>query len=68
MIITVKATDKDEGDNGRVTYHLKVDDVNVQETDEFAIDAESGELRTKVYLDREIKSKYEVSKHHLSLS
>lgn len=63
--MTVKATDKDEGDNGKVTYHLRVDDANVQETDEFVIDAESGELRTKVYLDREVKSKYEVSQQNI---
>jgi hypothetical protein len=60
LVMTVKATDKDENENGRITYHLKVDGQNVQETDEFSIDASTGELRTKMFLDREEKSKYEV--------
>lgn len=59
--MTVKATDKDENENGRVTYHLKVDGENVQETNEFIINPNTGELKTKQYLDREIKPKYEVS-------
>lgn len=58
--MTVKATDKDMGENGRVTYHLQVDDHNVQETDDFIIDADTGELRSKKYLDREEKAKYDV--------
>ena len=58
--MTVKATDEDKGENGRVSYHLKVGNKNVQETEEFAIDQESGELRSKIILDREVKSKYEV--------
>lgn len=58
--MTVKATDKDDNENGRVTYHLKVDGENVQETKEFIINPNTGELRTRQYLDREIKPKYEV--------
>ena len=51
--MTVKATDVDENENGRITYHLKVDGQDVQETDEFSIDANTGELRSKKFLDRE---------------
>lgn len=58
--MTVKATDKDENENGRITYHLKVNGQNVQETNEFSIDANTGELRSKKFLDREEQSKYEV--------
>lgn len=61
LVMTVKAVDKDSGENGRVTYHLKVNNHNVQETDEFIIDMDNGELRTKMFLDREVQSKYEVS-------
>lgn len=59
--MTVKAADKDPGENGKVSYHLKVGNVNVQETEEFMIDKDSGELRAKVILDREAKSKFEVN-------
>jgi hypothetical protein len=59
--LTVKAIDRDPGENGRVSYHLKVGNRNVQETEEFSIDQETGELRSKIILDREIKSKFEVS-------
>lgn len=60
LVMTVKAVDKDSGENGRVTYHLKVNNHNEQETDEFMIDTDTGELRTKMFLDREVKSKYEL--------
>nr|XP_012234071.1 PREDICTED: cadherin-87A [Linepithema humile] len=60
LILTVKARDRDPGDNGRVSYHLKVGNRNVQETEEFSINQETGELRSKIILDREIKSKFEL--------
>lgn len=61
--MTVRATDSDTGDNGRVSYHLKDrGGALAQETDEFTINAETGELRTKVILDRERQPKYEVRK------
>ncbi|XP_011882059.1 PREDICTED: cadherin-87A [Vollenhovia emeryi] len=60
LILTVKAIDRDPGENGRVSYHLKVGNRNVQETEEFSIDQETGELRSKIILDREIKSKFEL--------
>ncbi|XP_071055461.1 cadherin-87A [Onthophagus taurus] len=67
LVLTVKAFDKDIGENGRLTYHLRVNDENVQETEEFSIDEETGELRSKKYLDREVKGRYElilVAKDH----
>ncbi|XP_043681793.1 cadherin-87A [Vespula pensylvanica] len=60
LILTVKAIDRDPGENGRISYHLKVGNKNVQETEEFSIDQETGELRSKIILDREIKSKFEL--------
>nr|CAD7400227.1 unnamed protein product [Timema poppensis] len=67
LVMTVKAVDKDTGDNGRVSYHLKVGNENQQETEEFSINHDTGELRTKIILDREIRAKYElllVAKDH----
>ena len=58
--MTVKATDKDPGENGKISYHLKVGNQNVQETEEFVINQETGELRAKIILDREVKNKFEV--------
>lgn len=60
-MLIVKATDKDQGENARVTYHFKVGDQMVQETDDFIIDEKNGELKLKRDLDREEKSRYEVS-------
>lgn len=61
VVIRVKAEDSDTGDNGRITYHFKVNDTDVQETDEFSIQKDTGEITTKILLDREVKSKFEVS-------
>lgn len=60
LVMTVKAVDRDPGENGRVGYHLKVGNRNVQENEEFSIDQETGELRAKIILDREVKSKFEL--------
>ncbi|XP_028171675.1 cadherin-87A-like, partial [Ostrinia furnacalis] len=60
LITTIKATDEDSGENGRVSYYLKVDNQNVGETQEFSLDADTGELRTKTFLDREHKSEYQL--------
>lgn len=57
----VKAEDADTGDNGKITYHFKVNDSDVQETDEFSIQKDTGEITTKILLDRENKSRFEVS-------
>ncbi|XP_067010919.2 cadherin-87A [Anabrus simplex] len=58
LVMTVKATDEDHGENGRIGYHFKVDNMDVQETDEFTINMDSGELRTKIILDREVRANY----------
>ena len=60
LVLTVKAEDGDSGDNGKVSYHLKVNNENVQETDTFEINEVSGELRLKRKLDRKRKSRYEI--------
>lgn len=60
LVMTVKATDNDTGDDGKVTYHLRVNNKNEQETDEFIIDENTGELRTKRLLNRKEKSRYEL--------
>ncbi|XP_053605342.1 cadherin-87A isoform X2 [Plodia interpunctella] len=60
LITTIKATDEDTGENGRVSYYLKVDNQNVGETAEFSLDRVSGELRTKTFLDREHKAEYQL--------
>ncbi|XP_045467864.1 cadherin-87A isoform X2 [Harmonia axyridis] len=61
LVMTVKAVDDDEGENGRITYHLRTNVGNVQETEEFIIDSDTGELRTKKALDSEKKSRYELT-------
>ncbi|XP_022834034.1 cadherin-87A [Spodoptera litura] len=60
LITTIKATDEDSGENGRVSYYLKVDNQNVGETQEFSLDPDTGELRTKTFLDREHKAEYQL--------
>ncbi|XP_060523658.1 cadherin-87A isoform X2 [Cylas formicarius] len=60
LVLTVKAKDKDQGENGRVTYHFKSGEQNVQETDEFSINEKTGELKVKRNLDREEHPKYEL--------
>ncbi|KAJ8718783.1 hypothetical protein PYW07_016339 [Mythimna separata] len=60
LITTIKATDEDSGENGRVSYFLKVDNQNVGETAEFSLDSDTGELRTKTFLDREHKAEYQL--------
>lgn len=60
-MLTVKAVDKDVGENGKLTYHLKVNGINVQETDQFVLNETTGELRIKSFLDRDLQDQYEVS-------
>ncbi|KAJ7415074.1 hypothetical protein WISP_79830 [Willisornis vidua] len=56
LILQVQATDADVGSNGRVSYFFSnVPDVV---SSVFAVDAESGEVRTAGPLDFEEKSKY----------
>jgi hypothetical protein len=49
-----------DSDNGRVSYHFKVNNANVAETEEFSIDPETGEVRANSKFDRETKDKYEL--------
>ena len=59
---TVRATDDDgdDNENGQISYFFKVNNENVGETPEFRIDERTGELRTRVSLDREEKDQYEL--------
>lgn len=60
LVMTVKSEDKDEGDNGKLSYFLLVNSESVHETDEFSIDEMSGELRVKKNLDRRTRAQYEL--------
>lgn len=56
LVMTVKAMDNDTGENGKIKYHLQVNNQNVQDTNDFSIDEISGELRTKRHLSRKTQS------------
>jgi Cadherin domain len=58
--MTVKATDLDTEENGRISYYLQVNNENVLETDEFIIDEVTGELKMKKTLNRKQVSRYEL--------
>ncbi|XP_054711474.1 cadherin-87A-like [Uloborus diversus] len=60
LVLIVSAEDKDRGENGRVSYFLKVGDANVEETEHFKINTVTGEIRTKSILDREENSRYQL--------
>lgn len=60
LVLTVKANDSDNGENGKISYHLQVNNENVQETETFEINEMSGELRLKLKLSRKKKSRYEI--------
>merc|ERR1719394_1989263 len=62
VFLRVQATDRDGSDNenGRISYFLKVNNINMLETDEFRIDETTGELKSKVRLDREERDHYEL--------
>lgn len=60
LVLTVKAEDSDTGDNGKISYHLQVNNENVQDTDIFVINSMSGELRLKRPLSRKEMSRYEI--------
>ena len=53
-VTRVTATDRDEGDNGRVAYRL------LDHGDKFSIDPESGEISTVARLDRETQDQYQL--------
>ena len=54
-VAQLKATDADDGDNARITYHL------VSDASDFRLDATSGLLRVAAPLDRERTEFYELS-------
>uniref|UniRef100_A0A182YNX1 Uncharacterized protein n=1 Tax=Anopheles stephensi TaxID=30069 RepID=A0A182YNX1_ANOST len=56
LVTTVKATDKDFGEYGRVAYSIISDDMQ----EYFSIDKEKGEIVTKKKLDREERMNYDV--------
>jgi len=60
-VVRVQAFDEDSGNNGVVKFSFKVNGTtNVQETDEFRIDPESGIIISKKILDREEHDHYDV--------
>uniref|UniRef100_A0A182TNV0 Uncharacterized protein n=1 Tax=Anopheles melas TaxID=34690 RepID=A0A182TNV0_9DIPT len=56
LVTTVKATDKDFGEYGRLAYSIISDDMQ----DYFSIDKEKGEIVTKKKLDREERMHYDI--------
>ncbi|XP_055907536.1 cadherin-87A isoform X2 [Eupeodes corollae] len=60
LIMTVKANDNDTGEDGRISYHLQINNQNVQETDEFVISKFTGELRSKKELHRKDRANYDL--------
>uniref|UniRef100_A0A665UJ64 Cadherin domain-containing protein n=1 Tax=Echeneis naucrates TaxID=173247 RepID=A0A665UJ64_ECHNA len=58
VVVTVSATDADEGVNGAVTYHfghIYDDDMNI-----FSIDPKTGEIRVTAVIDFEERSSFEM--------
>jgi hypothetical protein len=60
-VVRVQAFDEDSGNNGIVRFSFKVNGAeNVQETDEFSIDPETGVIVSKKVLDREERDRYDL--------
>lgn len=59
-VVRVQAFDEDPGYNGVVKCSFKVNGSNVQETNEFKIDPDTGLITTKKSLDAEAVTKYEL--------
>lgn len=57
-VITLSATDDDVGSNGNLTY--RIDSTSQIALDTFTIGTSSGLLTTKIKLDREVKSMYDI--------
>jgi protocadherin-16/23 len=55
-IVTVKATDEDDGENGRIRYSLKYGEDSAKHSDWFVVDEHSGLISTQTYLDCEAES------------
>ncbi|XP_062126234.1 cadherin-87A [Drosophila sulfurigaster albostrigata] len=60
LLLTVKAQDNDTDGGGRISYHLQVNNLNVQETTEFKIDEDTGELRARQQLNRKNRANYDI--------
>ncbi|XP_057377761.1 cadherin-87A-like [Daphnia carinata] len=60
LVLVLKAEDADPGDNATLTYHIRIGEQLVQETPEFQLNAKSGELRTRLKLDREAQASFEL--------
>ncbi|XP_043864280.1 cadherin-87A [Drosophila mojavensis] len=60
LLLTVKALDNDTDGIGKVSYHLQVNNQNVQQTAEFKIDEASGELRVRQQLNRKNRANYDI--------
>jgi protocadherin Fat 1/2/3 len=56
LVTTVNAKDDDFGKYGRVTYKIVSDEMR----EIFDVDAETGEITTKIVLDREARKSYEI--------
>ncbi|XP_015032277.2 cadherin-87A [Drosophila willistoni] len=61
LLLTVKALDNDtDENNGKISYHLQVNNQNVQETTEFKINEVTGELRARQQLNRKNRANYDI--------
>lgn len=60
LVLVLKAEDDDPGDSATLTYHIRVGEQLVQETPEFQLNPKSGELRTRLKLDREAQASFEL--------
>ncbi|XP_034663045.1 cadherin-87A isoform X2 [Drosophila subobscura] len=60
LLLTVKAMDNDTGENGRISYHLQVNNQNQQENTEFKINEATGELRARQQLNRKNRANYDI--------
>ncbi|KAI9552006.1 hypothetical protein GHT06_022343 [Daphnia sinensis] len=60
LVLVLKADDDDPGDSATLTYHIRVGEQLVQETPEFQLNPKSGELRTRLKLDREAQASFEL--------
>jgi len=49
--------DNDTEENGKISYHLQVNNRNEQQTGEFKIDEVTGELRARTQLNRKNRAK-----------
>lgn len=56
LVTSVKATDNDFGKYGKVTYSIVSDEMR----DVFDVDGETGDVTTKIKLDRETRRSYEI--------